>query len=133
MKHLPKFFYLVDVGFILYWVVTALGVMPSEYLYNDYKNPILVAWNWSFFPIDILVSATGLCSLYWRRKGNPNWKKLALLSLGFTCASGLMAISFWTLTLDFKLEWWLPNLFLFIYPLYFISGLLTEEVDRGMG
>lgn len=126
MKQLPKFFYLVDIGFILYWFITALHLIPDEYLYNDYKNPLLVSWNWSFLPIDLLVSATGLYSLYLRKRHKPNWIKFALISLVFTSASGFMAISFWSITGDYDPTWWIPNLFLMLYPIYFIRQISLE-------
>ncbi|MBW2224881.1 MAG: DUF5360 family protein, partial [Deltaproteobacteria bacterium] len=41
-----------------------------------------------------------------------------------TSCSGLMAVSFWTLRADFDPAWWLPNLFLLLYPLWFLPGLV---------
>ena len=123
MQRLPVFFLLTDIGFILYWLITVLNLIPAQYLYNDYTNPILVDWNWSFFPLDIVVSATGLYSLYLRRLGKP-WHKLALISLVLTLCSGLQAIAFWVVHHDYDLTWWLPNLYLLIYPLFFIPKLL---------
>jgi len=124
MRHLPKFFLLVDVGFLAYWIVTLLHWIPPQYLYNDHTNPLMVGWNWSFFPIDMLISMTGLGSLWLRRKGDQRWSRLAMVSLVLTMASGLMAISFWAFTRDFSPQWWAPNLFLLIYPLFYIWRML---------
>jgi hypothetical protein len=48
---LPRFlrplFLVVDLGFIAYWAITLAGVIPDEYLFKNYDNPILSAWNWS--------------------------------------------------------------------------------------
>lgn len=118
MSPLKYFFLLIDLGFIAYWLITAFHIIPNEYLYNDYKNPVLVNWNWSFFPLDMFVSVTGLFSLYLFRKGNPKWKISALISLIMTNVSGLQAISYWVLAHDYDLTWWLPNLFLLIYPMF---------------
>jgi hypothetical protein len=126
MRHLPKFFLFVDVGFMVYWFITLMHLIPAPYLYNDYTNPLMVAWNWSFFPIDMLISFTGLGSLRMRGKRDVRWTSLALVSLVLTMASGLMAISFWTLTRDFSLQWWLPNLFLLLYPPFFILKLIRN-------
>ena len=126
MKHLPKFFYVVDIGFILYWFITGFHLIPDEYLYNDYKNELLVYWNWSFFPLDIAVSATGIYSLYLRKKGSISWTIYALLSLILTSTSGLMAISFWIFKGDYDLSWWAPNLFLLFYPVYFIREIIKS-------
>lgn len=126
MKHLPKFFLLVDLGFIAYWLVTALELIPPQYLYNEYHNPLLVAWNWSFFALDMLVSATGLYALYLSKANDGRWHVYALLSLAFTHASGLMAISFWTIQGDYSIDWWIPNLFLMLYPLFFVPALIKK-------
>ena len=36
MKSLKYFFLFVDISFILYWAITAIHLIPAEYLYNDY-------------------------------------------------------------------------------------------------
>lgn len=126
MKTLKYIFLFVDISFIIYWLITLLHIIPSQYLYSDYQNPILVDWNWSFFPLDILVSASGLLSLHLARKGRSSWRSFALISLILTSTSGLQAIAFWTLRKDFELNWWLPNLFLLIYPLFFIPRLVAS-------
>ena len=128
MNKLKYFFLVVDIGFIAYWLITLLGVIPNEYLFKDYENPILVAWNWSFLPLDLFISATGLTSLWLWKKDNNNWKSLALISLVLTLCSGLQAIAFWTLRSDFYISWWIPNLFLLIYPLFFIPGFVKTRV-----
>jgi hypothetical protein len=131
MKLLKYYFLLVDIGFIVYWTITALNLIPQQYLYNDYLNPILVNWNWSFFPLDIFISVTGLYSIYLHSKNNNQWKNIALISLVLTSVSGLQAISFWTISGETDLTWWLPNLFLFIYPLFFIPKLVRLQKING--
>ncbi|GIO34196.1 MULTISPECIES: DUF5360 family protein [Paenibacillus] len=120
MHVLKWFFLLTDISFILYFGATALGLIPPEWAYSDYRNPILIAWNWSFFPLDMLVSATGLTALYLYRKPSPAWKSAALISLGLTFCSGMMAVSYWAIRCEFDPAWWIPNLFLMIYPMFFI-------------
>lgn len=129
MGALRYLFLLVDIGFLLYWLITLLSLIPGEYLFQDYHNPLLVAWNWSFLPLDLLVSATGLGSILLYQRGTASWRVLALLSLACTSISGLQAISFWIIRRDFLLEWWLPNLFLLLYPIFFI-GRLSRELSR---
>jgi len=126
MKSLKYFFLLVDIGFIAYWAITALHLLPAEYLYNDYTNPILVNWNWSFFPLDIFVSVTGLYSIWLNKKNDDRWKIYALISLLLTSVSGLQAVSYWTLAQETDLSWWIPNLFLLIYPFFFIPTLIRQ-------
>jgi hypothetical protein len=127
MKTLRYIFLVTDIGFIIYWLITLLKLIPDEYLYQDYTNELLIAWNWSFFPLDICVSFTGLLSLYLWEKQNDSWEKLALISLILTFCSGLQAISFWIIRKDFDITWWLPNLFLVIYPLFFIHKILKTK------
>jgi hypothetical protein len=126
MKSLKYFFLLVDIGFIAYWAITALHLIPAEYLYNDYTNPILVNWNWSFFPLDIFVSVTGLYSIWLNKQNDDRWKIYALMSLLLTSVSGLQAVSYWTLAQETDLSWWIPNLFLLIYPFFFIPTLILQ-------
>jgi len=122
-KPLKALMILTDIGFILYWSITFLGWIPKEYLYQDYSNELLMAWNMSFIPLDLFISATGLLSIYCYHKGKPVWKSLCFTSLLLTSCSGLQAIAFWAIRSDFDLMWWLPNLFLLIYPLFFLNIL----------
>jgi hypothetical protein len=127
MRRLKPFFLITDIGFILYWIITLLHVIPAEYLFQDYTNPILVSWNWSFLPLDLFISGTGLVSLYLHKREDARWQPLALVSLVLTFCSGLQAISFWVLRQDFDLSWWIPNLYLLIYPLFFIPAFLRKQ------
>ncbi|WP_223167271.1 DUF5360 family protein [Nonomuraea sp. SYSU D8015] len=106
-----------DLGFVAYFAVTGLGLIPPEWAFADYADPVMADWNWSFLWIDLLASVTGLASL--RLRNEP----LMLVSLVLTMASGLMAIAFWTLRGDFSLAWWIPNLYLMIFPVPAIARL----------
>lgn len=103
MKALRIFFLVVDFGFILYWICAGLDLLPQDYLFKDYENPILRAWNFSFLPLDLLISATGLGAVYRHARAMPGWRELALISLTLTLCSGLQAIAFWSLRGDFDL------------------------------
>ncbi|MEV4222555.1 DUF5360 family protein [Nonomuraea sp. NPDC049725] len=113
-----------DVGFVVYFLVTGLGLIPPEWAFADYANPIMAAWNWSFLWIDLLASATGLTSLWLLRRRDPGGPPLMLVSLVLTMASGLMAIAFWTLRGDFSPAWWAPNLYLLLFPVPAIVALV---------
>ena len=130
MKRLKFFFLVTDIGFILYWTITLFQMIPDEFLFKDYKNSIMISWNWSFLPIDLLISFTGLSGLYLYKKRHKAWKVLSLLSLTLTFCSGLMAISFWALRKDFDLTWWGVNMYLMIYPLFFLKGLLKDLAEK---
>jgi len=123
---LRPLFVLVDLGFLAYWLITLLHLLPTAWLFKDYDNPILTAWNWSFLPLDLCVSATGLGSLLMLRRGEHGWSRLALLSLCLTFCSGLQAIAFFALRREFDPAWWLPNLFLMLYPLAYLPRLLRS-------
>jgi hypothetical protein len=120
----------VDIAFILYWSITALHLLPPDLLYNDYTNPILVHWNWSFFPLDMFISATGLYSVFLSSQRNEKWRIFALISLILTSVSGLQAISYWILAADYDLTWWLPNLFLLLYPFAFFNGIIKKVIIK---
>ncbi|EQA36265.1 hypothetical protein LEP1GSC047_2605 [Leptospira inadai serovar Lyme str. 10] len=125
-KGLSQFFLVTDIGFILYWGITSIKIIPDEFLFKDYSDPILSAWNWSFLPLDLFISFTGLTSLYLFNKRISAWKNFAILSLGFTIASGIQAISFWIIREDVSLLWWAPNLYLIFYPLFYVRFLLKN-------
>lgn len=127
MKLLKPFFLVTDIGFIIYWIATFFHLIPKSVAFKDYDNPIIIAWNWSFFPLDILISITGLLSLYLYKLKKDSWKDWALISLVLTFCSGLQAIAYWAFAKDFDLMWWAFNLFLMIYPLFFLRMLLIQK------
>lgn len=129
MKKLRIFFLVTDIGFIIYWFITLFHLIPQDLLFKDYTNPILVSWNWSFFPLDMAISLTGIFSLYLYRRKSTLWKKFSLISLVLTFCSGLQAISFWLIRHDFDLLWWSFNLYLIIYPIFFVKSLMIDSLD----
>ena len=78
------------------------------------------------FPLDIFVSVTGLYSIWLNKQNDDRWKIYALMSLLLTSVSGLQAVSYWTLAQETDLSWWIPNLFLLIYPFFFIPTLIRQ-------
>ncbi len=36
MKTLRIFFLFTDIGFVLYWLITLMGLIPASYLFKDY-------------------------------------------------------------------------------------------------
>jgi hypothetical protein len=116
-----------DIGFIVYWLITIAHVIPADMLFRDYSNPILIHWNWSFLPLDIFISATGISSLLLMNRNNSAWRQLAIVSLTLTFVSGLQAIAFWAIAGDFDIWWWGPNLFLMLYPVVFLPKLIPRS------
>jgi hypothetical protein len=121
-----------DVGFVVYWAVVALALLPPELAYTDYTDPRVVAWNWSFLPIDLVISATGLTSLALLHRAHRAWRGLMVVSLTLTSASGMLAVSYWAVRGEFDPAWWGPNLFLLLYPVPALVWLLREPA-RGRG
>lgn len=117
---------ITDIGFLAYWLIVLMGLLPSEFLYKDYDNPIMVAWNLSFIPLDLMVSITGLLSIALFRKKSNTWLPLSIVSLSLTFCAGLQAISFWAIRGDFDIWWWFPNSFLIVYPLIFLPKLIKS-------
>ena len=118
-----------DILFIVYWLVAALSVLgllsvPPEMMYADYDDPRVVAWNWSFFPLDIVFSIVGLTAIQAFRSGNSIWRPLAIISLILTMTAGGMAVSYWALLKEFDPSWFIPNLVLLIWPMFFLPGLV---------
>ncbi|MEM7328722.1 MAG: DUF5360 family protein [Pseudomonadota bacterium] len=127
-----RLMFFTDMGMLLYWMITAAMALsmlniPGEWLFKDYHDPRVVAWNWSFFPLDILFSLTGLAALRMEDKGDPNWTLMATISLTLTVCAGLMAISYWMIVGDFDPSWWVPNLFLMIWPLPYLFQLIRGK------
>jgi hypothetical protein len=53
---------------------------------------------------------------------------MAMISLCLTFVAGLMAIGYWTILGEFDPAWYLPNLALAVWPLFFLPGLLNDIV-----
>jgi Family of unknown function (DUF5360) len=130
-RRLSTFILVTDIIFLAYWTMSLADVLglitvPASLMYSDYDQPLVVAWNWSFFPTDVIFSLSGLLAVRASRKGSPLWLPLAIVSLCFTIVAGLMAISYWILLLEFEPGWFLPNLALVIWPLFFLPGLIRQ-------
>ena len=126
---------ITDLAFIAYWIAAALSLVkvieiPPSLMFADYTVPSVVAWNWSFFPLDLAFSIIGLAAVHASRKGNPIWQPLALISLVLTVVAGGMAVTYWAILRQFDPVWFLPNLLLVIWPLFFIPRLV-RNLGRG--
>jgi hypothetical protein len=104
---------ITDIALLLYWAVVFAHLIPPQLAYQDYTNPILSDWNASFVLLDLAASLTGLATLCTTSSRRP----LMTVSLTLTSTAGLQAVAFWALRGDFNLTWWLPNLFLLLFPL----------------
>ena len=107
-----------EIAMLLYWLLAGslvLGLISIDpsLMYSDYQNPLVVAWNWSFFPIDVAFSAIGLTARFGTTAGHLKFKLEVIAAVLMLCA-GLMAVSYWTITGDFDVTWWSMNLWLII-------------------
>ncbi len=135
MKRMRPLVIVTDFGLIVYWAVSfplllGMDVVPASWLFKDYHDPIVYAWNWSFFPLDMVLSICGLLAVHRHSAGDPSWQPLAAFSLALTFCAGFMAVSFWAIRLDFDPVWWGANLFLTIWPCFFLPRLARAAAVR---
>lgn len=119
--------FITDLGFLLYWLASAIQLLPPDWLYKDHSNPIVIAWNWSFAPVDLAASVSGLLALWLAGRNSRLWVQVAVLSLALTFSAGLFALSFWALRGDFDVAWWAPNIYLVAWPLFCLRGLFPRS------
>jgi Family of unknown function (DUF5360) len=123
---------IVDCGMILYWALAAIACVglisvPRELMYAGYGTRTVDAWNWSFAPLDLVFSLVGLIAVRMARNNDPRWRGMALISLALTFCAGLMAVSFWTLMGYFDLSWWIPNVMLMAFALWWLPKLSIQN------
>ncbi|QIP87287.1 YvaD family protein [Streptomyces sp. Tu 2975] len=127
-----------DVAFLVYWTASLLTLIPARHAYKDFDDPVMSDWNYSFLPLDVAASATGLAALYLlrgsggERSGHhrASWRSLMLVSLTLTSTAGLQAVVFWALRGDWSVTWWVPNLFLLLFPIPSIVLLMRQDTVR---
>lgn len=131
-KPLSVAFVITDSAFLLYWILSALVLfkvihVPASWMYAGYDEPRVVAWNWSFLPLDLGFSLLGLAAVNASRRGFGVWRSLALLSLAFTIAAGGMAVGYWVILGEFEPSWFFANLLLVIWPMGFLPNLIRKS------
>jgi len=124
-----------DLLFLAYWAASALAAagaitLPHGWMYAGYGEPRVDAWNWSFLPLDLAFSTSGLAALAAARRGDALWRPLALVSLVLTSTAGCMAVAYWALLREFNPAWFLPNLALLLWPALFLPGLVRGLAGR---
>jgi len=110
-----------DLGFLTYWVLVAFGAISVG------TEGTLLDWNWSFFPLDMLAIFIGFGSLIAARRDSQLAPQLIVISLALTSAAGLMAVSFYGIRLDFDPAWWIPNLWLLLFPIVGLHSMVTTK------
>nr|WP_279672083.1 DUF5360 family protein [Flexivirga meconopsidis] len=112
--------FVTDVGFLCYWLLTAGGAISVG------VDPFLHQWNWSFIGLDLLAIALGLLSVATARRSPERSRMLMVISLTATAAAGLMAINFYAIRCSFDPAWWLPNLWLLLFPVIALGRMFTK-------
>ena len=107
---------LTELGMLAYWALAILAlleliIIPPDLMYSDHRNPMIVNWNWSFLPIDVLFAVAGLTGRFAPIEVSKR-RTLSVVSLSLMFCAGLMAISFWTMQGSFDMFWWGVNLWL---------------------
>ena len=113
-----------DIGFLAYWTATATELIPP------YAQQVLVDWNWSFVALDVIAAVTGLLALGLLRRSHPAAAGMRIVSLALTHAAGLNALAFWTVRSEFDIAWWLPNLWLTLFPVVALIVVLQRRAER---
>jgi len=121
---------ITDLAFLAYWTVglaslAGLFALPAPLMYADYDNPIVVAWNWSFLPVDVAFALTGLAARFGSLPP-PLRFRLAIMSAVLMLCAGLMAVSYWTIRGEFSLTWWGVNIWLIVLGLI---NLISSRPD----
>ena len=118
----PRLYFLfIGIGLVLYWACAALHLFPPAYLFKDYDDSVIQAWNWSFLPLAMLIVASGWGAVMCEVRGNAGAAaRLTLVSLSLTFCAGLQSLAFWTLRGDFEMSWWAPNLFFMASAAYYL-------------
>jgi hypothetical protein len=109
------FVWSIDIGLIVYWCLIIFRVLPPEVMFEGYEKREVQAWNWSFFPLDILAAFTGIIAQTTQRLNAPVF---LIISLVLTSVAGGMALAYWVVLGYYDILWWVPNLVLLVFPLW---------------
>jgi len=119
-----------EIGMLAYWLLAAalvlnLVAIDPSLMYSDYQDPQVVAWNWSFLPVDVAFALTGLAARFGSLPP-PLRFRLAIMSAVLMLCAGLMAVSYWTIRGEFSLTWWGVNIWLIVLGLI---NLISSRPD----
>ncbi|MFD3707128.1 DUF5360 family protein [Nocardia sp. NPDC058658] len=119
---MKKLMLVTDLGFLGYWVATALGLISVG------ADEFLQQWNWSFLGLDAAAIGLGLVGLALGRRSASSML-LIVVSLSLTSAAGLMALNFYVIRGEYSLMWWIPNLWLFAFPVVALVGIIRASAS----
>ncbi|MFE1596680.1 DUF5360 family protein [Nocardia sp. NPDC058705] len=119
---MKKLMLVTDLGFLAYWVAIALGLISVG------ADEFLQQWNWSFLGLDAAAIGLGLVGLALGRRSASSML-LIVVSLSLTSAAGLMALNFYVIRGEYSLMWWIPNLWLFAFPVVALVGIIRASAS----
>ena len=119
-----------DVAFLAYWTLVTVRLLPAGLMFAEYAEPRVRAWNWSFLPLDVAASLTGLAAARSAARGSPEAPTRLALSLGLTATAGGMAVAYWLLRGQLDPLWLAPNAFLLLFPLPLLVRLTVASRGR---
>jgi hypothetical protein len=114
---------LTDLGFLLYWTLVITGALPPSARFAEYADPKVTAWNWSFLPLDLVASLSGLSAVQALRRGSSAAAVQLAMSLSLTATAGGMAVVYWAQRGQWDPRWIGPNLYLLLFPLPLLGRL----------
>ena len=122
---------LTEIGMLGYWALAGALVagwvtIAPEYMYSDYENPVIVAWNWSFFPIDVAFALCGLTARFATLRQSVA-ELLSVIGATLMFCAGVMAISFWVIQREFDPLWWGLNIWLCLLSILFLFHLMRQK------
>lgn len=121
--------WVIDIGFIAYWSLIIFRALPPEVMFEGYELREVQAWNWSFFPLDILAAITGIIGQTTKRL---NSSVFLVISLVLTSVAGGLALAYWAVLGYFEILWWLPNLVLLLFPLWPLYQFAVKTPKRSV-
>ena len=98
-------------------------MFPAQVLFEEYDDPRVAAWNWSFLPLDVAASLTGLAAARAVRRATPAAPALLSISLALTATAGGMAVVYFAQRGQFDPFWMSSNLALLLFPLPLLTRL----------
>lgn len=116
LRPIKRTMLVTDLGFLAYWGATALGLISVG------SDEFLQQWNWSFIGLDLVAIGLGLVGLALGPR-RPVALPMIIVALPLTSAAGLMALNFYLIRGEYSLMWWIPNLWLFAFPIVALAKL----------
>lgn len=112
-------------GYISYWILAILGVIPIPY-----SNANEYAYEWSFAVIDILIGLMNLISLFMYKKKNAYWKMMLTITLSISMGINFHTMIYWIILKNFSNPMWFMAMFVFSYSFIGLILLTKEQLNE---